>query len=302
MGPQPLPQLHFVLIPLMGQGHLIPMADIAKLLAQRGVIVTVITTPLNTLRIQPISDPSIEAGLPEGTETLDTVPSLHSFKNFYVAISMLQQPLVQIFEQFNPRPSCVISDKYLVFTADIARKFGIPRIVFDGTSCWRSEGCYNGFEERTKDRGLLIRGWAPQVLILSHRAIGGFLTHCGWNSTLEGVCAGLPMVTWPIFAEQFFNEKLIVQVLGIGVGVGAKVVVHLCKEEKFGMLVKRENMKKAVEEVMDEWREGEERRKKARQLQGKAKKAMESGGSSYSNLTLLVEDIMQLAEENQAKA
>ncbi|GMP50190.1 hypothetical protein CsSME_00016908 [Camellia sinensis var. sinensis] len=110
MGPQPLPQLHFVLIPLMGQGHLIPMADIAKLLAQRGVIVTVITTPLNTLRIQPISDPSIEAGLPEGTETLDTVPSLHSFKNFYVAISMLQQPLVQLFEQFNPRPSCVISD------------------------------------------------------------------------------------------------------------------------------------------------------------------------------------------------
>ncbi|CAL5389380.1 unnamed protein product [Camellia sinensis] len=110
------------------------------------------------------------------------------------------------------------------------------------------------------------------------------------------------MVTWPIFAEQFFNEKLIVQVLGIGVGVGAKVVVHLCEEEKFGMLVKRENVKKAVEEVMDEGREGEERRKKARQLQGKAKKAMESGGSSYSNLTLLVEDIMQLAEENQAKA
>lgn len=160
----------------------------------------------------------------------------------------------------------------------------------------------DGFEERTKDRGLLIRGWAPQVLILSHRAIGGSLTHCGWNSTLEGVCAGLPMVTWPIFSEQFFNEKLIVQVLGIGVGVGAKVVVHLCEEEKFGVLVKREDVKKAVEEVMDEGREGEERRKRARELQGKAKAAMERGGSSYTNLTLLVEDIMQLAEENQAKA
>ncbi|KAL7247975.1 hypothetical protein ACSBR2_002805 [Camellia fascicularis] len=134
----------------MGQGHLIPMADIAKLLAQRGVIVTVITTPLNALRIQPITDrtassglpirllqlpiPSLEAGLPEGTETLDTVPSLHSFKNFFVAISMLQQPLVQLFEQFNPRPSSMISDKYLAFTADIARKFGILRNVFDGTS------------------------------------------------------------------------------------------------------------------------------------------------------------------------
>ena len=70
--------------------------------------------------------------------------------------------------------------------------------------------------------GLIIRGWAPQVLILDHEAIGAFVTHCGWNSTLEGITAGKPMVTWPIFAEQFYNEKLVTDVLKTGVGVGVK--------------------------------------------------------------------------------
>lgn len=58
-----------------------------------------------------------------------------------------------------------------------------------------------------------------------------FLTHCRWNLILEGICAGLPMVTWPLFAEQFLNEKLVVGILGIGVGVGARDVVHVGEEE-----------------------------------------------------------------------
>ncbi|KAK4340214.1 hypothetical protein RND71_041676 [Anisodus tanguticus] len=82
---------------------------------------------------------------------------------------------------------------------------------------WLTEG----FEERIKEKGLIIRGWAPQVLILDHKAIGAFVTHCGWNSTLEGISAVLPMVTWPVFAEQFFNEKLVTEVLRTGVGVGS---------------------------------------------------------------------------------
>ncbi|KAF8395300.1 hypothetical protein HHK36_019243 [Tetracentron sinense] len=149
-----------------------------------------------------------------------------------------------------------------------------------------------GFEERTKGRGLLIRGWAPQVLILSHPAIGGFLTHCGWNSTLEGVCAGVPLITWPLFAEQFYNEKLIIQLLRIGVKVGVEVPVRWGEEEKAGVLVKREEVKKAVDQLMDEGEEGEERRKRARELGEMAKKAMEEEGSSHFNMTLMIQDIL----------
>ncbi|KAJ8572380.1 hypothetical protein K7X08_008891 [Anisodus acutangulus] len=87
-----------------------------------------------------------------------------------------------------------------------------------------------GFDERRKEKGLIIRGWAPQVLILDHKAIGAFVTHCGWNSTLEGISAGVPMVTWPVFAEQFFNEKLVTEVLRIGVGVGSVKWQKTCSE------------------------------------------------------------------------
>ncbi|GMP84845.1 hypothetical protein CsSME_00038215 [Camellia sinensis var. sinensis] len=95
----------------------------------------------------------------------------------------------------------------------------------------------DGFKEMTKDRGVLIRGWTPQVLILSHRAIGRFVTHCGWNSTLEEICAGMPITTWPMFGEQFCIEKLIVQVLRIGVSVGVEVPIRWEEEEKVGVLV-----------------------------------------------------------------
>ena len=80
----------------------------------------------------------------------------------------------------------------------------------------------HGFEERTKEnnRGMVVRGWVHQELILKHVAIGGFLTQCGWNSVTEGISAGVPLITMPRFAEQFLNEKLVTEVHKIGVEVG----------------------------------------------------------------------------------
>jgi hypothetical protein len=75
----------------------------------------------------------------------------------------------------------------------------------------------DGFEDHVGGRGLVIRGWAPQVVILRHRAVGVFVTHCGWNSTLEGLAAGVLMLTWPSGADQFNNAKLLVDQLDVAI-------------------------------------------------------------------------------------
>uniref|UniRef100_A0A0E0LW77 Glycosyltransferase N-terminal domain-containing protein n=1 Tax=Oryza punctata TaxID=4537 RepID=A0A0E0LW77_ORYPU len=81
----------------------------------------------------------------------------------------------------------------------------------------------DGFEAAA--RGMVIRGWAPQVQILRHRAVGWFLTHCGWNSVLEAVAAGVAMLTWPMSADQFTNAWLLAEAgVAVAVAEGADAV------------------------------------------------------------------------------
>ena len=124
-----------------------------------------------------------------------------------------------------------------------------------------------GFEQRIEGKGLIVKGWAPQVLILDHEAIGGFVTHCGWNSTLEAITAGVPMVAWPLGADQFYNEKLVTQVLKIGVSV-----------REYGDTIKSELIEEAIIRVM-EGAEAQEMRSKAKKLGKMAREAVEDGGS-----------------------
>ncbi|KAF7811007.1 scopoletin glucosyltransferase-like [Senna tora] len=138
-----------------------------------------------------------------------------------------------------------------------------------------------GFEKRMEGKGLIIRGWAPQVLILDHEAVGGFVTHCGWNSTLEGISAGVAMVTWPVGAEQFYNEKFVTEVLGVGVPVGVKKWVRVV-----GDSVNKEAIEKAVRRIMEE-----EMRNKVKEFAKMAKEAVEEGGSSYLNLSALIHEL-----------
>ncbi|KAE9619655.1 putative hexosyltransferase [Lupinus albus] len=478
--------IHFVLFPLMAQGHMIPMMDIARIMAQHGLIVTIVTTPNNAARFTQTFTRSIESGsqirlveiqfnFEDGCENLDMLSSLGTALSFFNAANTLQQ-VENIFEELTPSPCCIISDMCLPYTAKIATKFNIPRISFLGQSCFTllclyNLGVYNkvvqniateneyfvlpgipdkiemtkaqlpgppamnenwrefyaktgaaemssygvvmnsfeelettyardykkvkkdkvwcigpvslsnkdqldrvergnkssidehycikwldlheprgviyvclgsmcnqttlqlielglalealsrpfiwvireesysealekwikedGFEERTKERSVVIRGWAPQLLILSHPAIGGFLTHCGWNSTLEAICAGVPMITWPMFGDQFCNEKLIVQILRVGISVGVETPLKWGEEDKIGVLVNKEDVERAINKLMNETSESEEIRERVKELAEMAKRTVEEGGSSHSNVTLLIQDIMQQTKKEE---
>ncbi|XVE55849.1 hypothetical protein DITRI_Ditri03aG0190400 [Diplodiscus trichospermus] len=137
---------------------------------------------------------------------------------------------------------------------------------------------------RERNKSLIIRGsWAPQLMILDHPATGGFLTHCGWNSILESINLGVPMVTWPLSAEQFYNEKLVTRVLRIGVEVGVESWTPSATASR--SFVEGEKIEKAVSKLMTSGEEAVERRKRAKEFSDAAKGAVKEGGSSSSNLT-----------------
>eukprot|EP00258_Populus_trichocarpa_P010653 XP_002318584.3 UDP-glycosyltransferase 89B2 [Populus trichocarpa] len=143
----------------------------------------------------------------------------------------------------------------------------------------------SGFEDRVAGRGLIIRGWAPQVWILSHRAVGAFLTHCGWNSILEGIVAGVPMLACPMAADQFVGATLLVEELKVAKRVcdGANLVSNSAKLARTLM-----------ESVSDESRVEKER---AKELRMAALDAIKEDGSSDKHLNAFVKHVVGLGME-----
>ncbi|KAF7124318.1 hypothetical protein RHSIM_Rhsim12G0070100 [Rhododendron simsii] len=139
----------------------------------------------------------------------------------------------------------------------------------------------DGFEDRVSERGMVVKGWAPQVSILSHRAVGGFLSHCGWNSLLEGVVAGVMILAWPMEADQFVDARLLVEDMGAAVRVceGADSVPDSVE------------LARTIAESMSE---NTAQKVKAKELNDKAIEAVKVGGSSWKELEALVRELAQL--------
>ncbi|XP_027361964.1 scopoletin glucosyltransferase-like [Abrus precatorius] len=468
-------QLHILFLPFPGLGHMIPMSDMAKVFRARGVRATIVTTPMNEaticgstrkgvdseseseIEIRTIKFPCAEAGLPEGCENTESIPSPAMVPAFFKATTMLQTPFEHLLLHLQPPPHCIITSAFFPWATHSAAKLNIPRLVFYGTGAFplcasecvrlyqpqknvssdsepfviphlpgqikmtrmalpdyaktddpdsdfarlveaikesvatslgvvfnsfyeleqvyadyyrdilgreawfigplslcneeKDKGkrgkeasidqveilkwldskkpnsvvyvCFGsianfsesqlreiaigleasgqhfiwvvrrsdkewipeGFERRMEGRGMIIRGWAPQVLILEHEAVGGFVTHCGWNSTLEGVAAGVAMVTWPVSAEQFYNEKFVTELLQTGVPVGAQ------KWARFvGDSISSHALEKAVIRIMV-GEEAEGMRIRAHKLARMARIAVQPNGSSYFHLTALIQHL-----------
>ncbi|CAN5961946.1 unnamed protein product, partial [Sphagnum jensenii] len=136
-----------------------------------------------------------------------------------------------------------------------------------------------GFEERTRDRGMIYLGWAPQVEILHHPAVGGFLSHSGWNSVLESICAGIPILSWPMVSEQKLICRFLVDT--------AKLAIEIQKN-KDG-LVTNEVEQKARALMQGE--EGQCIKRNVVKMQRNARKAVADGGISKQNFEAYIDHL-----------
>jgi UDP:flavonoid glycosyltransferase YjiC (YdhE family) len=128
----------------------------------------------------------------------------------------------------------------------------------------------------TEGRGCIVK-WAPQKEVLAHGAVGGFWSHCGWNSTLESVCEGVPMLCRPFFGDQLLSSRYVCRVWKIGL-------------EMEGVL-ERGKIEKGIRRLMVD-SEGVEIRQRAKGLKEKADFCLSEDGSSCNALNELVQLIL----------
>ncbi|PHU18740.1 hypothetical protein BC332_14435 [Capsicum chinense] len=155
-----------------------------------------------------------------------------------------------------------------------------PPIGFHIKGEFRPEWLPKGFQERveTSQKGLLVKSWAPQLQILSHPSTGAFLTHCGWNSVLESLSQGVPIISWPLAGEQAFNSKMLMEEMG--------VCVELTRWSSSD--IEKEDVKKVVDIVLGESGKGKDMKEKANEIgmciKGAVKEEGDFKGSSVKAL------------------
>ncbi|KAL9316550.1 hypothetical protein ACSQ67_017551 [Phaseolus vulgaris] len=149
---------------------------------------------------------------------------------------------------------------------------------------WVARADASWLKDRCGDKGMVVP-WCDQLKVLSHSSVGGFWSHCGWNSTLEALFAGVPMLTFPLFLDQVPNSSQIVDEWRNGCKV---------EEEKLDSeeIVAKEKIEKLVKRFMDlESQEGKQIRDRAREIRAMCLKAIGTGGSSDGNLDAFIRDI-----------
>ncbi|KAK2351760.1 UDP-glycosyltransferase 74G1 [Trifolium repens] len=141
--------------------------------------------------------------------------------------------------------------------------------------------------EKKSHKGLVVT-WCSQLKVLAHESIGCFVTHCGWNSTLEAISLGVPIVAVPQWSDQATNAKFIVDVWKIGIRAPMDEL----------KIVRRDGMKKCILEIMES-EKGKIIKSNIMQLKALAKGAVGVGGSSYKNITEFVNSLFHFANKSK---
>ncbi|KVH94710.1 UDP-glycosyltransferase 92A1-like [Cynara cardunculus var. scolymus] len=160
-----------------------------------------------------------------------------------------------------------------------------PPIGFDPKGEFRTEWLPLGFEDRIGKQGLVVHKWAPQLEILCHRSTGAFLSHCGWNSVLESLSQGVPLIGWPLAAEQGYNVKMLVEEMGVCVVLTSGVHSRIEKED----------VRRVIEVVLNRTEDGkgEVMRRKASELGERIRASVEiEKGCSYKAMKDFVSTIL----------
>ncbi|KAJ8452763.1 hypothetical protein Cgig2_005099 [Carnegiea gigantea] len=210
---------------------------------------------------------------------LDRGETYREFVNVGAQMANSDGVIVNSFEGFEPRAAIILAEGVCV-----PKGFRTPPVYCVGPLISAADSGGGGLAgwvlgPRTKGRGFVVKSWVPQTAILAHEAIGAFMTHCGWNSTSQAVCAGVPLIAWPLFAEQRFNRVVLVE--------EARVALPM-DEEEGTRLISSDEIERRVREITGS-EEGVDVRQRMLDMRNKAKLAIGEDGSSTLALTKLIE-------------
>ncbi|KAG2391050.1 hypothetical protein LR48_Vigan07g042500 [Vigna angularis] len=159
-----------------------------------------------------------------------------------------------------------------------------PPVGFDIDGEFKEEWLPKGFEERMRDtkKGLLVQKWGPQLEILSHKSTGVFLSHCGWNSVLESLGHGVPMIGWPLAAEQAYNVKMLVEEMGVAVELTRTVESTITGEV----------VQKVIDIVMDQEGKGKDMKDRANEIAAHMRDATTEKGEEKGSSVRAMDDLV----------
>ncbi|KAF3778563.1 UDP-glycosyltransferase [Nymphaea thermarum] len=268
---------HALVVPLCAQGHVAPLMELSHHLADQDVIVTFVYTEFVHKHVMAALPQNFRSNYSERIR-LVTIPDGAFWAEDFSCINWLdRQPACSVV--YVSLGSITILSKHQL--GELALGLELTERPF----LWVSRPTimdYNaavypeGFMDRIARRGLVV-DWAPQKEVLSHPSVACFLTHCGWNSTMEGLFNGVPMLGWPYIADQFLNQTCIVDLWKVG--------LMLVRDEDG--VVGKEEIKKKIEDLMND----EGIRKRVSDMKEKGKRAVIEGGASFDNLNGFVHTI-----------